>query len=164
MKDTVLSLSTLCFVFLSAYQSRWLRCISSKHNFSWFSLEFFKALSDKHLNDHGLQLTSYGPDGSIILLRHCLEQVNLAEKDQNLQVKLDLLAFVIRSLIHEPNLGTVLCEALRNLPSVSEEFLANLCRALKLSLPEQIALGLALTDAEDIGQRQQGECAPHGSS
>jgi hypothetical protein len=88
----------------------------------------------------------------------------LAEKDQNLQVKLDLLAFVIRNLIHKPNLGTVLCEALRTLPSVSEEYLANLCRALKLSLPEQIALGLALADADDISQRQKGESAPYASS
>uniref|UniRef100_A0A7I4E1I6 CCR4-Not complex component Not1 C-terminal domain-containing protein n=1 Tax=Physcomitrium patens TaxID=3218 RepID=A0A7I4E1I6_PHYPA len=93
---------------------------------------------------------------SYILLRNCLEQVNLAENDQNLQVKLDLLALVLRNLIHQPNSGTVLCEALRNLPCVSEEFFANLCRALKLSLPEQIALGIALADAEDISQRQQG--------
>ncbi|KAG0558987.1 hypothetical protein KC19_10G070300 [Ceratodon purpureus] len=102
------------------------------------------------------ELSSDGPDGSIILLRNCLEQVNLAENDQNLQVKFDLLTLVIRNLIHQPNLGTILCEALRFLPSVSEEFLANLCRALKLSLPEQIALGLALADAEDYSQRQQG--------
>lgn len=94
---------------------------------------------------------------SYILLRNCLEQVNLAENDQNLQVKLDLLALVLRNLIHQPNSGTVLCEALRNLPCVSEEFFANLCRALKLSLPEQIALGIALADAEDISQRQQGK-------
>ncbi|XP_024374833.1 uncharacterized protein [Physcomitrium patens] len=103
------------------------------------------------------ELISYGPDGSIILLRSCLEQVNLAENDQNLQVKLDLLAIVIRDLIRQPNLGTVLCEALQNLPSVSEEFLANLCRALDLSLSEQLALGLALADAEDNSQRQQGQ-------
>lgn len=81
----------------------------------------------------------------------------MAENDQNLQVKLDLLAIVIRDLIRQPNLGTVLCEALQNLPSVSEEFLANLCRALDLSLSEQLALGLALADAEDNSQRQQGE-------
>lgn len=104
------------------------------------------------------ELISYGLDGSIILLRNCLEQVNLAEDDQNLQVKFDLLTLVIRNLIYQPNLGTVLCEALRILPSVSEEFLANLCRALKLTLPEQIALGLALADAEDFSLRQQGEC------
>lgn len=118
---------------------------------------FFACIADKHRNAYGLQLISYGPDGSIILLRSCLEQVNLAENDQNLQVKLDLLAIVIRDLIRQPNLGTVLCEALQNLPSVSEEFLANLCRALDLSLSEQLALGLALADAEDNSQRQQGE-------
>ena len=82
----------------------------------------------------------------------------MAENDQNLQVKFDLLTLVIRNLIHQPNLGTVLCEALRFLPSVSEEFLTNLCEALQLSLPEQVALGLALADAEDDNQRQQGEC------
>lgn len=102
------------------------------------------------------ELISYGPDGSIILLRNCLEQVNLAEDDQNLQVKFDLLTLVIRNLIHQPNLGSILCEALRILTSVNEEFLANLCRALKLTLTEQVALGLALTDAEDFSLRQQG--------
>lgn len=104
------------------------------------------------------QLTNYGPEGCIILLRECLEQVNLAENDQNLQLKLDLLALVIRRFIYQPNLGTILCEALRRLPFVSEDFLSNLCKALKLSLPEQIALGIALTDAEDLSQRQQGKC------
>lgn len=115
------------------------------------------SVADEFYIDNELQLISYGPDGSIILLRNCLEQVNLAEDDQNLQVKFDLLTLVIRNLIHQPNLGSILCEALRILTSVNEEFLANLCRALKLTLSEQVALGLALTDAEDFSLRQQGD-------
>lgn len=107
----------------------------------------------------GTQLINDGPDDSIILLRTCLEQVNLAEDDQNLEVKLDFLALVIKNLIYQPNVGTVLCEALRILPFVIDEFLPNLSRALKLSLPEQIALAVALTEAEDSNLQQQGEHA-----
>lgn len=108
---------------------------------------------------YGTQLINDGPDDSIILLRTCLEQVNLAEDDQNLEVKLDFLALVIKNLIYQPNVGTVLCEALRILPFVSDDFLPNLSRALRLSLPEQIALAVALTEAEDSNLQQQGEHA-----
>lgn len=106
---------------------------------------------------YGAQLINEERDGSIILLRTCLEQVNLAEDDQNLEVKLDFLALVIKNLIYQPNVGTVLCEALRILPFVSDDFLPNLSRALRLSLPEQVALALALTEAEDSNLQQQGE-------
>jgi CCR4-NOT transcription complex subunit 1 len=103
------------------------------------------------------QLADYGLDGSVLLLHNCLEQFDLREGDvQKLPVKLDLLALVVKKLVHQPNSGTVFCEALQHIPSVTEGFLENLSKTLKLSLPEQIALGLALTDAEEFSCSQAG--------
>lgn len=90
------------------------------------------------------------------MLRSCLEQVNLQEGEvQNLQLKLDLLAIVIRHLVHQPNFSTIFCEAVREFP-FSEALLEDLSEALKLSLLEQIGLGLALTDAESSDWQQEG--------
>ncbi|CAK9208187.1 unnamed protein product [Sphagnum jensenii] len=103
------------------------------------------------------QLADYGLDGSVLLLHNCLEQFDLREGDvQKLPVKLDLLALVVKKLVHQPNSGTVFCEALQHIPSVTEDFLENLSKTLKLSLPEQIGLGLALTDAEEFSCSQAG--------
>lgn len=101
-------------------------------------------------------LSEYGTSGSLIMLRSCLEQVNIREGEvQNLQLKIDLLAIVIRHLVHQPNFSTIFCEAVRCFP-FSDALLDDLSEALKLSLLEQIGLGLALTDAEDSHWQQQG--------
>lgn len=103
------------------------------------------------------QFTEYGMDGSLILLRNCLEQVNLPHGEvHNLPLKLDLLARILKTLIHQPNSGSILCEALGLSSSFSEGFLENICSALKFSIPEQIGLGLALTDAEDQRLQEEG--------
>lgn len=98
----------------------------------------------------------------MILLRNCLEQVNLHQGEvDNLPLKLDLLATVLKKLIHQPNSGSVLCEALRHIPSLTEGYLENLCTGLKFSFPEQIGLGLALADADDGYLQRVGECHNH---
>lgn len=102
------------------------------------------------------QFTEYGIEGSLILLRNCLEQVNLHQGEvHNLPLKLDLLARILKTLIHQPNSGSILCEALGH-SSYSEGFLENLCTALKFSTPEQFGLGFALTDAEDLRLQEEG--------
>ncbi|KAG0608479.1 hypothetical protein M758_8G108900 [Ceratodon purpureus] len=104
------------------------------------------------------QFTEYGMDGSLILLRNCLEQVNLHQGEvHNLPLKLDLLARILKTLIHQPNSGSILCEALGHTSSFSEGFLENICSALKFSIPEQIGLGLALSDAEDQHLQEDGQ-------
>ncbi|BBN05282.1 CCR4-NOT transcription complex subunit 1 [Marchantia polymorpha subsp. ruderalis] len=104
------------------------------------------------------KLTEYGIDASVLVLRMCLEQVNKREGEvQNLQLKLELLASVIKELVHQPNFATIFCEAVRQIVSISEDFLDYLSKALKLTIPEQIALGLALSNAEDLKHRQEGQ-------
>eukprot|EP00250_Pteridium_aquilinum_P021342 c25093_g1_i1 orf=270-7661(-) len=101
-------------------------------------------------------LAEYGTVGNLLMLRTCLEQVNLQEGEvQNLQLKIDLLAIVIRHLIHQPNFSTIFCEAVLHIP-YSDSLLEDLSGTLKLSLLEQIGLGLALTDAEIVQWQQQG--------
>ncbi|CAM6118665.1 unnamed protein product [Calypogeia fissa] len=105
------------------------------------------------------QLTEYGLDGSVILLRICLEQVHLREAEvQNLQLKLELLASVLRKLVPQPNFSTIFCEAARQIVSQSDDhFLESLSQSLNLTLPEQIRIGLALLDAEELKHRQEGQ-------
>lgn len=103
------------------------------------------------------QLSEYGTAGNLIMLRTCLEQVSLREGEvPNLQLKIDLLAIVIRHLIHQPNFSTIFCEAVTHDP-VSDSLLEDLSETLKLSLLDQIGLGLALTDAESVPWQQQGK-------
>lgn len=117
-------------------------------------------LSEGCLVLHWYQLTEYGLDGSVILLRICVEQVHLREAEvPNLQLKLELLACVLRRLVHQPNFSTIFCEAVRQIVSQSDDnFLGSLSQSLNLTLPEQIRIGLALLDAEDLKYRQEGKC------
>eukprot|EP01018_Ginkgo_biloba_P022479 Gb_12251 [translate_table: standard] len=103
------------------------------------------------------QFTGYGLDGSVVLLQSCLDQVNLREGDvHNMQLKLELLAIVVKYLVHQSNFSTVFCEALRS-THMSEDVLGDLSKALHLSLPEQIGLGLALADSDDTNRSQEGQ-------
>jgi hypothetical protein len=112
----------------------------------------------------GEQLADYGLDGSVLLLRNCLQQIDLLEGSNELQqhtwlFKLDLLSLVVKKLLRQPNAGSVFCEAVQHIPSsvVTKAFLEKLSTELKLTLPEQIQLGLALTDAEELSHCQAGE-------
>ncbi|CAK9867154.1 unnamed protein product [Sphagnum jensenii] len=109
------------------------------------------------------QLADYGLDGSVLLLRNCLQQFDWLEGSGELQqhkwpLKLDLLSLVVKKLLRQPNAGSVFCEAVQHILSsvVTKAFLENLSTELKLSLPEQIQLGLALTDAEELSHCQAG--------
>jgi CCR4-NOT transcription complex subunit 1 len=108
------------------------------------------------------QLADYGLDGSVLLLRNCLQQFDLLDGSELQQhkwpLKLDLLSLVVKKLLRQPNAGSVFCEAVQHIPSsvVTKAFLENLSTELKLSLPEQIQLGLALTDAEELSHCQAG--------
>ncbi|KAH8935189.1 hypothetical protein BDL97_17G016600 [Sphagnum fallax] len=108
------------------------------------------------------QLADYGLDGSVLLLRNCLQQFDLLDGSELQQhkwpLKLDLLSLVVKKLLRQPNVGSVFCEAVQHILSsvVTKAFLENLSTELKLSLPEQIQLGLALTDAEELSHCQAG--------
>ncbi|XP_057867287.2 uncharacterized protein LOC131074644 isoform X3 [Cryptomeria japonica] len=103
------------------------------------------------------RFAGYGLDCSIVLLQSCLDQVNLRDGDvQNMQLKLELLSVVVRHLVHQPNFSTVFCQAVQN-THITEDILGDLSKALHLSLPEQLGLGFALADSDNINRSHEGQ-------
>lgn len=102
-------------------------------------------------------LDIYGIDAHVVFLRGLLDDLNLREgRSQRDSIKLQLLSTVVEKLIDRSNFPTLICEALPFVSSSREEFLAELSRALKLSLLHQISLGLAVFEAPDLGWRREG--------
>ncbi|KAJ0100167.1 hypothetical protein Patl1_19850 [Pistacia atlantica] len=103
------------------------------------------------------KFVEYGTEGSILLLRTCLDHVNFDREDiQKLQLRPDILAAIFRYLLDQPNFGTVFAESLGSMV-ISEKFLGGLCDALHLSVFEKIALGLALADINNAEMRTIGQ-------
>ncbi|XP_010258903.1 PREDICTED: CCR4-NOT transcription complex subunit 1 isoform X3 [Nelumbo nucifera] len=103
------------------------------------------------------QFVDYGSEGSILLLQSCLDHVNFHGGDmQNVQWKPDIIAAIFRYLLDKPNFSTVLSEALRS-TVVSEGFLRDFFGALNFSVSEKIAIGLALSDSENLDIRTSGQ-------
>ncbi|KAL3537028.1 hypothetical protein ACH5RR_000394 [Cinchona calisaya] len=107
------------------------------------------------------QHTAYGVEGSILVLQTCLDYLNIYGKDlKNVQLE-PLFVSVFKFILDKPNFSTVFCESLKN--TINEEFLENLCKALHLSVSERIAIGLALSDSENLDIRMCGKnfCMAH---
>ncbi|KAF3780627.1 hypothetical protein EJ110_NYTH38785 [Nymphaea thermarum] len=98
----------------------------------------------------------YGIDGCILLLQICLDQVKFHDGDlQSMQLKSELLSVIFRHLLERPNFSTVFCQSLKT--QVSEIYLEDLSKALHLSIPEKIGIGLALSDSDDMDVRLKGK-------
>ncbi|EEF50313.1 ccr4-not transcription complex, putative [Ricinus communis] len=98
------------------------------------------------------KFTENGLDESIVVLQTCLEHVNFQRTDlKNMQLQPVILS-IFKFLLDRPNFSTVLCQSLRS-SEISEEFLDNFSNVLHLSLSEKIAIGLALSDSENIETR-----------
>lgn len=93
------------------------------------------------------QYTAFGVEESIILLRTCFDHLNINSNEQeNVEVQ-SVLSSIIKYLLDSPNFSTVVCESLTN-SIITEDFLRTLCDLLRLSIPERICIGLALSDSE----------------
>lgn len=104
------------------------------------------------------QLTDlYGLDAHVTLLRGLVDQLDLREgRSQKDTLKVQLLAAILERLIDRPNFPTVLCQALAYVSVQREDFLLELCKALKLSLAQQLALALAVVEAADPEWKSEG--------
>ncbi|KAF6141661.1 hypothetical protein GIB67_001213 [Kingdonia uniflora] len=103
------------------------------------------------------QFANYGSDGSIIILRTCLDHTSFRGADtETIQLKPDFLTAIFRYLLNRPNFSTVLCEALKS-TNISDGFPGDLCKELHLSVYEKIGVGLALSDSEDLNIRTIGQ-------
>ncbi|XWS35646.1 hypothetical protein CRYUN_Cryun20dG0014500 [Craigia yunnanensis] len=102
------------------------------------------------------QFIEYGIEGSILVLQTCLDCLNSHKTDtKNLQSE-QVLASIFRHAMDKPNFCTVFCQSLRNM-DISEDFLDNLSKAMRLSVSEKIGIGLALSDSENADTRMCGK-------
>ncbi|XP_059434806.1 uncharacterized protein LOC132167794 isoform X1 [Corylus avellana] len=102
------------------------------------------------------QFVEYGVEGSIMLLQACIDHLNSYGTDsKNMQLEL-VVASIFRYLLDQPNFSTVFFESLRN-AEINEGTLENFSNALHLSVSEKIAIGLALSDSENLEARMSGK-------
>ncbi|XP_034575639.1 uncharacterized protein [Setaria viridis] len=95
------------------------------------------------------QLADCSPDGCVLLLQVCVDEVLLnVGGAKNPQSKRDLVAIIFRYCLDKPYFSTSFCEALRAIP-VSNGFLETLSNELELSAAERVGVGLALSDSEN---------------
>lgn len=103
-----------------------------------------------------LQFVGYGVEGSILLLRTCLDQFSLnGGEGEDSQAEREIISSVFKYLLDKPNFCTVFCEALQG-SSISDGFLGDLSKALNLSTVERIGVGLALSESENVDFRTRG--------
>lgn len=94
------------------------------------------------------QFIEFGTEGSIFVLKACLDHLNRHETELKNAPLEKVVALIFRYLLERPNFSTVFCESLRN-SEISEEILENFSNVLHLSVPEKICIGLALSDSEN---------------
>ncbi|MED6130919.1 hypothetical protein PIB30_005208 [Stylosanthes scabra] len=102
------------------------------------------------------QFAEFGTVGCILLLQTCFDHFNYVRRDLK-DVKYEpILGAVIKHLLDKPNFSTVFSESLKNI-DINENFLANFCNGLQLSLLEKIGISLALSDSENPETRLSGK-------
>ncbi|KAL9175940.1 hypothetical protein ABFS82_02G145600 [Erythranthe guttata] len=100
--------------------------------------------------------TMHGVEGSMLLLRTCLDHANSFGKDLKTTKLHPLYASIFKHILDKPNFSTLLTESLRTV-AINEDFLQNLSGALHLSVSEKIGIGLALSDSENHDVRMCGK-------
>ncbi|XVF73469.1 hypothetical protein PTKIN_Ptkin12aG0203600 [Pterospermum kingtungense] len=102
------------------------------------------------------QFTEYGIEGCIVVLQTCLDFLNSHKTDsKSLQCE-QVVGSIFRHAMDKPNFCTVFCLSLRSM-DISEDFLVNFAKAIKLSMSEKIGIGLALSDSENPDTRMCGK-------
>ncbi|KFK42579.1 hypothetical protein AALP_AA1G013800 [Arabis alpina] len=93
------------------------------------------------------QLVDVGVDASIPVLKTCLHCFTVRTSHGNTLQLEKVVSLVFKRVMKNPNLGTVLSHALKDV-ELTEEFVDDLTNALDFSISEKIAFGLALADFE----------------
>jgi len=133
------------FSFLLGSQIRYLVSSLSKKSYRASAAEL------EHL------VALYGPDAYLFLLRCLLEQIDLKDnmKNQQNQQRLQLLQQQLLHLVDKPNFPSILFQVFTGL-ELRDEFLNQLSKALKLSLAQEVVLGLGLAQAPEQSIRREG--------
>lgn len=101
------------------------------------------------------QFTKFGDQGSTILLKTCLHHLTSQGEDVKIMQVKPVIRSVLKHLSGQPNFTTVFCLSLES-TDITEGFLESLCNVLDLSLPEKIAISLALLDSKDHKTKMDG--------
>lgn len=73
-----------------------------------------------------------------------------------LQLRIQLLAQELTNLQKQPNFASLVCQALEGVESISEDFLIQMAKILKLEKSQEILLGLGLAHSVDANVKQEG--------
>ncbi|KAI9907695.1 hypothetical protein PsorP6_004703 [Peronosclerospora sorghi] len=115
-------------------------------------------LSKKNFKSNVAELNQlvelYGEDARIFLLNCLVKDIDFSgQKDA---LKIQLLTHEVAQASSRPNFTTFICEAIGRSFSdsaseryVTEDFLQLFCKTLKLSLPQQVTVGLAFAQGEN---------------
>ncbi|XP_019161048.1 PREDICTED: CCR4-NOT transcription complex subunit 1 [Ipomoea nil] len=102
------------------------------------------------------QFATYGIEGRILLLGTIFDHLSIYGKDlKNMQFDA-VYASIFKYILDKPSFSTVFCVSIRGV-TINEEFLENLCNALRLSVSEKIEVGLALSDSENADVKMCGK-------
>jgi len=120
-----------------------------------------QSLNRKTLKSSVLELKEllrvYGEDVHLLLLRCLIEEIDLndqkASKDTS---KGQLFVQELQDLSHRPNFDSIICRAFETI-ATTPDFLQNLSKALKLSLPLQIMISLAMAQSSDKSFQEEGQ-------
>ncbi|POM73330.1 CCR4-NOT transcription complex subunit, partial [Phytophthora palmivora] len=120
-------------------------------------------LSKKNFKSNVAELNQlvelYGEDARIFLLNCLVKDIDFRDaRGQKDALKIQLLTHEVAQASSRPNFTTFICEAIEGSSPdsaavtgrhVTEEFLQLFCKTLKLSLPQQVTVGLAFAQGEN---------------
>mmetsp|Transcript_120 Transcript_120/g.241 ORF Transcript_120/g.241 Transcript_120/m.241 type:complete len:2189 (+) Transcript_120:93-6659(+) len=94
-------------------------------------------------------INSYGEDARLFFLRCLLDEMDFGEhKLPKDHLKIQLVNQELSEIINRPNFVSLICRAI-DTSKLTESYLSHLVKHLKLTLAQQVAMGLALTHVED---------------
>ncbi|KAM7274567.1 hypothetical protein ACFE04_016433 [Oxalis oulophora] len=121
-----------------------------------FSLRSLNESNSEAVLQELRQFVEYGVEGSILVLRSCLDHL-ISHRNDSSNMHLELvLASIFKHIMDKPNFTTVFCQSLGS-AQISEDFFQNVSNALNLSVSEKIVISLALTDSENSDTRLCGK-------
>ncbi|KAG6976448.1 hypothetical protein JG688_00001370 [Phytophthora aleatoria] len=126
-------------------------------------------LSKKNFKSNVAELNQlvelYGEDARIFLLNCLVKDIDFRDaRGQKDALKIQLLTHEVAQASSRPNFTTFICEAIEGSSPdsaavsgrhVTEEFLQLFCKTLKLSLPQQVTVGLAFAQGENAESSTQ---------
>ncbi|KAG1692874.1 hypothetical protein DVH05_024162 [Phytophthora capsici] len=126
-------------------------------------------LSKKNFKSNVAELNQlvelYGEDARIFLLNCLVKDIDFRDaRGQKDALKIQLLTHEVSQASSRPNFTTFICEAIEGSSPdsaavsgrhVTEEFLQLFCKTLKLSLPQQVTVGLAFAQGENADSSAQ---------